>query len=446
MEAELKRISVIGLGKLGLPWAACFAEKGFSVIGVDVDSHKIQAVNKGICPIYEPGLKELINASQGRLTATDDYEKAVLNCEVSFIFVPTPIDSNNVLSSQYILEVAGHIGDVLRKKSGYHLVVLVSTVMPGTTQEELRPLLESSSGKYCGKDFGLCYNPEFVALGSVLHDLLNPDFVLIGESDSQSGSMLADLYRRVCENSPAVARMNFINAELTKLAINAFVTTKISFANTLARICERLPGANVEVVSSALGLDSRIGGKYLKGAIGYGGPCFPRVNLALTALLHSLGLSAGLSQATDTFNRQQVPWLVELIKNYLKRDSNVGILGLSYKPDSDVVEEAQGMLLAQALANDGIKVFAYDPVAMDKARKVLKKSVTFAKSVQDCIQKADVVVIMTPWDEFKQLSSWEPARTSPPKVIVDCWRILDKIRQDKGIIYVPLGVGDFNSR
>lgn len=446
MESEVRRISVVGLGKLGLPLAVCFAGKGFPTIGLDVDSLKIQSINQGVSPIYEPGLQEIMVVSCGRLTATGDYEKMVMNSEVTFIVVPTPSDKQDNFSLQYVLEAVKHIGEVLRKKSAYHLVVLSSTVMPGSTENQLKPLLEAHSHKRCGEDFGLCYNPEFVALGSVIHDLLNPDFILIGESDVQAGSILAGLYRRVCENNPSVVRMNFVNAELTKLAVNTYVTTKITFANTLARICECLPGADVDVITSALGLDSRIGGKYLKGAIGYGGPCFPRDNLALATFTRSVGLSATLAEATDTFNRQQVQWIVELVKSYLPPGGKVGILGLTYKPNSDVVEKAQGLLLAQALTNEGIAVVAFDPVGMDSARQVLNAPVIFAVSTEECIQKADVVVVTTPWEEFKQLSSQEFTRHNQPCVLIDCWRVLEKMKQVPGIIYVPLGIGGLNRR
>src|SRR5262249_32804959 len=204
------------------------------------------------------------------------------------------------------------IGRALRAKQRFHLVVLTSTVMPGTTGGPVRAALEEASGKRVGQDFGLCYGPEFIALGSVIRDFLNPDFVLIGESDLRSGAMLESLYKEVCENDPPVARMNLVNAEITKLSINSYVTTKISFANMLARICEKLPEADVDVVTAALGLDSRIGTKYLKGAVSYGGPCFPRDNRAFAALARQLDAPADLPEATDPFNRAQARVLAAL--------------------------------------------------------------------------------------------------------------------------------------
>lgn len=406
----------------------------------------------GIAPVYEPGLNELVKAARARLTITQDAETAVRVSDVTFIVVATPTDGNGRFSTRCVLEAAEPIGRAIAVKTEPHLVVLTSTVMPGTTEHELKPLLEEWSGKRCGRDFGLCYNPEFVALGSAIHDLLNPDFVLIGESDPVSGERLAALYRRVCENGPVIARMGFVNAELTKLAVNTFVTTKITFANMLARMCERLPGADADLVTAALGLDSRIGCKYLKGAIGYGGPCFPRDNVALATLGRALGTPAPLAEATDRFNREQVRWLAELVKQRVPHGGRVAILGLSYKPNSDVVEESQGWLLAQSLLRDRVAVTAFDPAAIENARKLLVGDaepgspiatvpIAFASSITECIADSDVVVVTTPWDAFRQLTMADFARNGSPRVLIDCWRLFRGVAPGPGVDYVPVGVG-----
>lgn len=439
---NIQKISVIGLGKLGAPLAACLASKGFTVIGVDVDKSRLESVNKGIPPVFERGLEELMRSCRDRLSATDDYEEAIKNSEVTFVLVPTPSDEQGAFSLRYVIPTCEQIGNVLREKPAFHLVVLTSTVLPGMTEQEVKPVLEARSGKKCGVDFGLCYNPEFVSLGSVIKDLLHPDFVLIGESDSSSGGMLASLYKGLCENDPSVARMNFVNAELTKLSVNTFVTTKITFANMLARICEHLPGANVDVVTSALGLDSRIGRKYLKGAIGYGGPCFPRDNSALAFLARLVGSAATLAEATDGANRQEVLQLAKLVKSKLPQKGVVGILGLTYKPNTDVVEESQGLLLAQSLLAEGVSVAAYDPAGMTNAQRVLDGAVIFAASAQECIQLADVIVLATPWEEFKRLPPRVLSRHSDRRILVDCWRVLDPKKYEPVVEYLPLGVGN----
>jgi UDPglucose 6-dehydrogenase len=433
------KLSVFGIGKLGAPLAACFAARGFEVIGVDIDLRKIEAIRKRRAPVYEPGLQSLINRYGGYLAAAPDGISAVHLSEITFVVVPTPNESGGGFSLKFVLDSCKQIAKALKEKDDYHLVVITSTVMPGSMERVIQPQLEEVSGKRAGSSFGLCYNPEFIALGSVIQNFLNPDFILIGESDARSGDKLAGLYKKVCENKPPIARMNFINAELTKLALNAFVTTKITFANTLARICEKLPGADVDVVTSALGHDSRIGGKYLKGGISYGGPCFPRDNKALTVLAGSVGIPALLAEATDTFNRQQISFLVALVREYLPRDGKVGILGLAYKPDTDVVEEAQGLILAQVLRERDISVIAYDPAATENARFFLDKKVSYSASAEECIEQADVVVVTTPWDEFKRICRARSLHRNSLLVIIDCWRILDRKTFGNSVKYIALG-------
>jgi UDPglucose 6-dehydrogenase len=252
------------------------------------------AIQEGRPPVKEPYLAEMIAANRERLSATENYEAAILSTEATFIIVPTPSEPDGTFTLRYVMSTAEKIGAALRKKQGWHLVVLSSTVMPGSTGDRLLPALERHSGKKCGVDFGLCYNPEFIALGSVIRDMLKPDMILIGESDTRSGDILEKFYSGVCESNPQIQRMNFVNAELTKLSVNTFVTTKISYANMLAQVCETLPGADADVVTAALGCDSRIGPKYLKGALGYGGPCFPRDNVAFSALARTNGVPAPL--------------------------------------------------------------------------------------------------------------------------------------------------------
>jgi UDPglucose 6-dehydrogenase len=260
-------VSVVGLGKLGVCLAACAASKGVRVIGVDLNPRTIALVNNGKPPVIEPGLAEMIEANRERLKATRDMSVAVAESSISFIVVPTPSEPSGAFSLRYVMRAIEEIGRSLRNKNDYHLVVVVSTVLPGSTEFGILPILERSSGKSCGKDFGLCYGPEFIALGDVLRGMLRPDFVLIGEWDTRAGMILQSWYERFCENSPPICRMNLVNAELTKIAVNTYVTTKISFSNMLSTICERLPGADVDTVTNALGLDSRIGRRYLTGGL-----------------------------------------------------------------------------------------------------------------------------------------------------------------------------------
>jgi UDPglucose 6-dehydrogenase len=440
-EAKDIRVSVIGLGKVGSPMVACFAAKGHSVIGVDINPQAVRLINEGVAPVFEPGLKELLQANRDNISATEDYEVAIAKTDITFIIVPTPSDEKGGFSIKYVVPAAEQIGKVLRKKAGFHLVVLTSTVLPGSTEKGVLPILEQYSGKRCGTDFGVCYNPEFIALGNVIDGINNPDFVLIGESDTRSGDLLAAFYKTICENDPPIAQMNIVNAELTKISVNTFVTTRLSYANMLAEICECIPGCDVDVITSALGLDSRIGPKYLKGAVGYGGPCFPRDNVAFAYLARQLGKVATLAEATHEVNKRQVPRLIDHILSQLPEGGKVGILGLAYKPDTDVIDESQGVELAHSLIAKGVPVGVYDPAAMDNARVVLGDSALFASSVEECIRQSDVIIIATPWEEFKHIQPAHLSHHSSCPIILDCWRILERRKFKDVAKYMTIGVG-----
>jgi UDPglucose 6-dehydrogenase len=446
MDAEegvsVLNISVVGLGKLGSPMCACFAAKGHRVVGVDLNERFVQLINEQKPPVFEPGLAEMLAGCGDRLSATTDLAAAVLQTDVTFIIVPTPSEPTGGFSLKYALAACETIGKALKTKDRYHVVVVTSTVMPGATGGPIRACLESASGKRCPADFGLCYSPEFIALGSVIRDFLNPDLLLIGESDLRAGNMLTEVYRGVHENQPAVARMTFANAELTKLAVNTFVTTKISYANMIAQICERIEGGNVDEVTAALGRDSRIGPKYLKGGLGYGGPCFPRDNAAIAALARELGVLSALPEATDRVNQTQVPRLRELVLAALPPGGCVGILGVSYKPDTNVTERAQGLELAQALLEDGVPVLVYDRCAADSCRTLLKGAVRFVDSPTACAREADVVVVATPSPEFRSIGADDLMRTEGQATVIDCWRLLDRIRLSAVCRYVALGTHD----
>jgi UDPglucose 6-dehydrogenase len=437
----VSKLSVMGLGKLGSPLAACFGASGFQVTAVDVDPQRVDAINRSLPPVHEPSLAELILEAKGRLRATQDAEAAVRDSEATFIVVSTPSEPNGGFSLRYVLPLCEAIGRALRSKTEFHLVVLTSTVMPGSTGGEVLAALEGTSGKRCGQDFGLCYSPEFIALGTVIRDFYYPDFLLIGESDSRAGEILSDIYRRTCKNSPRIARMNFINAEITKIAVNTYITTKISYANMLARLCEKLPGADAGVVTEAIGLDSRIGSKYLKGAVSYGGPCFPRDNRAMAFLASSVGAFSDLAETTDRFNCAQIKSLADLVRKHYAGKGSIGILGLTYKPNTDVIEESFGLLLAQELTSSGVPVIAYDPSINPDNPPLQCKSLRLASSAGECISAAGIVVLATPWQQFLQLPLGLWLAQGSPRTVIDCWRVLGELDSVEGLHYIRLGQG-----
>ena len=436
-----ERISIIGLGKLGACMAATIANKGAEVIGVDVNSEAVEAINSAKPLSHEPGLAEMLAANRSRLRATTNTAEAVQASQVSFVIVPTPSDATGAFSIRYVEQAVREIGHALRHKRGYHLIVLTSTVLPGATEFGVLPLIEESSGKRCGKDFGLCYNPEFIALGSVIRDLLNPDFVLIGESDAKAGETLGRWYQTYCDNQPPVRRMNFVNSELTKLAVNNFLTTKITYANMLAAMCEELPGADVDVVSDALGYDSRIGRKYLTGGMGHGGPCFPRDTRAMAAMAEALSVPSDLSRTVDSMRGMLLKRQINRLQGLVRPGMMVAVLGLAYKPATDVIEGSQSIELAQALSESGVCVAVYDPLAMDNARVVLGDRVQYL-SLRQCLHSADMVIIATPCDEFRALKPSDFSAKHRRVIVFDCWRIAaSTLESSSAVDYVPLGRG-----
>jgi len=443
----IERLSVIGLGKLGLPTATFFASKGFKVIGVDVNSELVKAVNKKRCTLHEPGVSELLSNSGEALVATDDYEYAIESSEASFIFVPTPSEESGAFSTKHV-EMAGEkIGQNLKNKDNFHLIVLKSTVLPGFTTR-LKDLLERNSDKRCGDDFGLCYNPEFLALGSVLRNLANPDFVLIGESDPKSGELLSSIYRRACENNPPIIRTNFSNAELGKTLVNTYVTVKMSFANMMAEICERVPGGDVDVVSQILGLDPRIGRKYLSGGLAFGGTCFPRDNKALAYFAQTVGMETKLTKVIEEINHHQNERIVKLVREKVGelKGRKIAILGITFKPNTDVVEESASLKVAEYLFEEGATVSVYDPAGMDNVKKVLKKNIHCAVSVKECLKGAELCVLATPWEEFRSLKPEDFFKSMRKPLLLDCWRILNRSEFKEKIEYIAIGLYDGSGR
>ena len=424
MAVDGSRVSIIGLGKLGSPMAAVFASKKFDVIGVDVNVEYVQAINAGRAPVEEPGLQPLIDANRHRLRATSNFAEAVAASDVSFVIVPTPSGPNAFFRNEFVVDAVKQIGRALCHTSRDHLVVVTSTVMPGSTDGVIRAALEQSSGRVVGRGVGLCYSPEFIALGSVVNDLLNPDMVLIGECDAGYGEALEGIYRAITESRPAIHRMSAVNAEICKIAVNTFVTTKISYANMLADLCDHLPGADVDVVTNALGADTRIGAKYLKGGVAYGGPCFPRDNKAFAALARTLSVPCDIAEATDRINDHQVQRLFGAVAAIAPRGSRIAVLGLSYKLHTGVIEQSQGMALSHLLADEGYSVILADPLAAHAARIALGRPAEVAASFREALATADAAVITTPWPEIRDVPPSVCARPGGLLPIIDPWGTL----------------------
>ncbi|CAF1177629.1 unnamed protein product [Rotaria sp. Silwood1] len=386
-----------------------------------------------------------------------DYEKAISATDMTMIIVPTPSDpQTGFFSNDYVLSAIKSIGEVIKSRNKYHQIVVTSTVMPGSMDGVIRDTLESSSGRKVGcrdNEIGLAYNPEFIALGQVIRDMLNPDFILIGESDKRIGDALEALYLTTIAKRPLpFHRMNFINAEITKISINTYVTTKITYANMLGELCENLPGADADIVSAAVGCDSRIGNKYLKCALAYGGPCFPRDNRAFVALAKSVSANALLAEATDQLNNYQIERLLSICEqiaelscgDFSQLKPKVGILGLAYKPDTPVVECSAACALANKLI-DNFDVCAYDPLAMPSASTICDRRVQLVNSIDMLLyaQNIDILIIATASNSWKNIKFNRTGKKT--LYVVDCWRLLNKKEVEKNNLsthIILLGNGD----
>ena len=410
------RISVVGLGKLGSPIAALYASVGHTVTGIDISQGAVDAINAGVAPVNEPQLQNLIDAGRQNFSATTNWEIGLQQSEVSVVIVPTPSQDGGTFTNRYVVEALSKIGEQFRKgvTAKNHTIIVASTVMPGSMAGEIQLALESAAGTTVGSHLGLVYSPQFIALGTVIKNLQYPDMILIGQSDSRSGEIAETLLRTVVVSDAAYQRMSLVNAEIVKLSVNTFVTTKISFANMLSEICDEFDGANIDVVTQAVGADTRIGTKYLSGGMGYGGPCFPRDNIALAALGRSLGIDASIAVATDLVNDRQVDRLVNRVMSLGTSVKSVHIWGLSYKPDTEVMDASQGIQVANALHAKGYDVAVHDPQV---PQKVLGDSPLTWISDLNSEASPDVIILATPWKEYLEL-----APTVTPRVaFIDPW-------------------------
>jgi UDPglucose 6-dehydrogenase len=439
-------LSVVGLGKLGQCFAAVFAAKGFTVVGVDRDERTVASLQKGVASVQEPGLQELIDAGRGRLSATHDAREAITRSDVTFMIVPTPSKPDGTFTNSYVEAALTALAEHLRASTKpYHLFVLNSTVMPGSADGVLVPLIERVSGRRVNEGFGFCYSPAFIALGDVIKGLTRPDVVVIGQSDERSGATTEAIYHRMCENDPPVFRTSPINIEIMKLSLNCYVTLKISFANTLANLCERTPGADVDVITRALGADRRIGSQYLRAGLSFGGPCFPRDGKAIVAYGQRLGVGVELFEALDVVNTAQHRHLAETVLSRLPSGGprRVAVLGLAYKPNTPVIDESPGIELIRRLLDRGVEVVVYDPLAVDSTRAVFGDRIEYARSMRDCVGRAPVCAVTTPAPEFKELAA---ADFTGPAVVIDCWRVLDTARLGPRVEHVLLGNGSVGGK
>ncbi|MDP2719798.1 MAG: UDP-glucose/GDP-mannose dehydrogenase family protein [Dehalococcoidia bacterium] len=387
------KISVIGAGYVGLVTGACLASMGNEVSLVEVDMRKVESINNNIFSIYEEGLPELMKGTD--IVATTDYN-VINGAGIIFICTGTPSNPDGSMSLEQIKQAAGEIGDLLRTRGDYCVVAVKSTVVPGTTDEVVIPILERS-GKKAGRDFGVCMSPEFLREGRAVYDFMHPARVIIGEFDRRSGDTLLPLYEQF---KAPILRTDIKTAEMIKLASNTFLANKISFINEIGNICKRM-GIDVFEVAKGMALDERIGNKFLNAGVGFGGSCLPKDLRALIARATEYGYNPGILKEVLHLNDKQALIPVDLLKKHIPLNgATVGLLGLAFKPGTDDIRDSRAILVAGALLKEGASILAYDPMAANNFKNIFPE-IKYS-SIED-VMKSDAVVILTEWEEFSAL-------------------------------------------
>lgn len=438
------KISIIGFGYVGLTTAVCFASEGLTVSGFDIDCDKITKIKDGRVPFKEPQTLDLLKISLGkRFTASCD--KLELG-DIVFITVGTPADKEGAINLSYVKDASEMIGTALKDWNSYCLIAVKSTVVPGTTESTIIPRIELKSGKKVGRDFGIAVNPEFLREGSAVRDMFEPDRLVIGGYDERSGDMLEELYRTFYrDRMPVLLRTNMVNAEFVKYANNAFLATKISFSNTLANIAQTVPGADVTIITRGIGLDNRIGSRFLNAGLGFGGSCLPKDVKALIAFSRHTGYNPIQLNATYEVNSGQPLVAVKLAERFLGnlRGRKVSLLGLSFKPDTDDIRDAVSMTIINDLLKEGATIIAYDPAAMENVSRILEDKIDYAKSALDALQDSDCCIVSTEWEEFEKLRPEDFVARMKTSIVIDGRRIYKRdVFEGKVDKFVAVGMGE----
>ena len=433
-------IAIVGTGYVGLVTGTCFAEMGAHVTCVDVDTQKIEKLNHGIMPIYEPGLEELVrrNVEFGRLAFTTDLTEVLDDVEVVFSAVGTPPDEDGSADLQYVLAVARQFGRHINK---YTILVTKSTVPVGTAQKVKAAVQEELDRRGVSVPFDVASNPEFLKEGAAIKDFMSPDRVVVGTESDKAREVMTRLYKPFLINNFRVIFMDIPSAEMTKYAANAMLATRISFMNDIANLCERV-GANVDSVRKGIGTDTRIGTKFLYAGCGYGGSCFPK---DVKALLHT-GLDHGyhmeVIEAVERVNERQKSIVYDKMVAAVGSlaGKTVAIVGLSFKPETDDMREAPALVVIDRLLKDGATVRVFDPIAMDECRRRIGDSVTYCKNMYDAADGADVFALMTEWRQFR-MPSWNVVKkVMTGNVIIDGRNIYDRQElEELGFVYSRIG-------
>jgi UDPglucose 6-dehydrogenase len=418
------------MGYVGLATAVCFADAGFRVLGVEIDHNKLRLISSGSSPIHETTVEALLvrTLRTGSFSISSDIETAVQNSNVTFLSVGTPSKPDGDIDLQYVEASAHAIAKAIRNKRSYHLLVIRSTVVPGTTSGELLPLVKRVSGKLFPKNFGICFNPEFLREGSAVDDTLHPDALIIGAEDKKSSQTLLELYKGYYgKKLPYTLVTTPSNAELVKYAVNTFRATQISFLNSLANLCEKIPAADISEVTKGLSSITKMDPRYQKSGFGFGGSCLPKDLRALIATFVKSEMEPDLLKSVLLTNENQAKRALEIARGELGNltGRRISLLGLTFKAGTDDVRESVGAKIALSLARAGALVSVYDPQGMQNARRDLQDLVEYSENVRSCLKNSDCCIIATEWEEFKGISPSEFKRLMRNPLIIEGKRILE---------------------
>jgi UDPglucose 6-dehydrogenase len=435
------KIAVIGTGYVGLVSGTCFAETGINVVCVDIDKSKVEGLKKGVVPIYEPGLEEMIkrNVEKERLSFSTSLQESIIEAEAVFIAVGTPPDEDGSADLKYVLGVAREIG---KNIDHYMVIITKSTVPVGTSMKVKAEISKELKTRGVDIPFDVASNPEFLKEGNAIEDFLKPDRIVVGIESAEAEKVLRKLYKPFLMNGHPILFMDISSSEMTKYAANSMLATKISFMNDIANLCE-LVGANVDHVRKGIGSDARIGNKFIYPGTGYGGSCFPKDVQALIRTADEYGHSLEILKAVEEVNYRQKSVLVTKMKKHFNNDlknKKIAIWGLAFKPKTDDMREAPSLVIIDLLLEAGAEVIAYDPISMKEAEHMIGNKITYSKDEYDTCIDADALVIVTEWPEFRIPNFRVLGKLLKSKIIFDGRNIYDPEEMaDLGFTYYSIG-------
>lgn len=434
------RIGIIGLGFVGLSLASVLGAKNYRVMGFDSDRTKSSEIKNGKSPFYEPRLEDTMRlALRKELTIEDNISSIIDNCKLIFITVGTPQRKDGSIDLSMVRSVIEQIGKLLKSTKNRPIIVVKSTIVPGTTINTLLPILSKKSGKKVGKDFDVITNPEFLREGMAINDTINPHVVVLGGTKNSFMKSMERFYQKLHRGVPIITT-NSQTAELIKYTNNSFLATKISFINQISNICQSIPGANVEDVARTIGLDPRIGSLFLNAGPGYGGSCLPKDVKAIINFSNKIGVNPVLLDAVEAVNDYQLKNLVLTIKKALGkiRGKKITVLGLAFKADTDDIRDSVSIKLISLLLKNGAKITVHDPKAIDNTRMVFGNKISYAHSINDALENSECGILVTPWKEYSKLTE-KHLKVMKKRIIVDSRRMLSDRKLN--MRYYPIGIG-----